>query len=139
MRFVIRGACVANYGKIRVCTELVRTEDGESIWSGHHEQDASEEIWTVQNDIAAHLEKHVLAASSGSSRPIVDLRVEPGIYRLMVQGRYYLNQNSREGFKKSESCFLTILEKQPTSAKAWAGRACSFRYAGSLVDPAGRT
>lgn len=119
--FIVRGVCVANYGKIRVCTELVRTEDGESIWSGDHEQDASDEIWTVQNDIAVHLEKRVLAATSGSSRPVYDPGADQGIYRLMVQGRYHLNQNSREAFKKSESCFLTILEKQPTSAKAWAG------------------
>ena len=121
VRFIVRGACVVNNSKIRVCTELIRTEDGESIWSGDHEQNASDEIWTVQNEIAAHLEKRVLAATSGPSRPTFDPAVEQGIYRLMVQGRYYLNQNNREAFKKSESCFLTILEKQPTSAKAWAG------------------
>ncbi len=121
VRFIVRGDCVVDNCKIQVCTELVRTEDGESIWSGAHEQDASAEIWTVQNDIAAHLEKRVLAATSGPSRPVCDPGVEQGIYRLMVQGRYYLNQNNQEAFKKSESCFLTILEKQPTSAKAWAG------------------
>ena len=121
VRFIVRGACVVNQGKIRVCTELVRTEDGESLWSGDHEQDASEEIWTVQNDVAVHLEKHVLTAVGGPPRPVFNPGAEQGIYRLMVQGRYYLNQNSREAFKKSESCFLTILEKQPTSAKAWAG------------------
>lgn len=121
VRFLVRGACIANHGKIRVCTELVRTDDGESLWSGDYEQDASVEIWTVQNDIAAHLEKHALTATSGPYRPALNSGVEPGIYRLMVQGRYYLNQNNREAFKKSESCFLTILEKQPTSAKAWAG------------------
>ena len=120
VRFIVRGACVVNNRKIRVCTELVRTEDGESLWSGDHEQDASEESWTVQNEIAAHLEKHALTAT-GVPRPVSDPGTEQGIYRLMVQGRYYLNQNNREALKKSENCFLTILEKQPTSAKAWAG------------------
>lgn len=123
VRFIVRGACIVDNGKIRVCTELVRTDGGESMWSGHHEQDASDEIWTVQNDIAAHLEKHVLAATGGSPRPASDPGGEPGIYRLMVQGRYYLNQNNRKAYKKSERCFLTILEKQPCSAKAWAGLA----------------
>lgn len=121
VRFIVRGACVVNNDKIRVCTELVRTEDGKSLWSGDHEQDASDEIWTVQDDIAVHVEKHALAATGGLSRSASDSGGEQGIYRLMVQGRYYLNQNSREAFKKSESCFLAILEKQPTSAKAWAG------------------
>ncbi|HLH01930.1 MAG TPA: hypothetical protein VKX25_04110 [Bryobacteraceae bacterium] len=121
VRFLVRGACLSNGGKIRVSTELVRTDDGESLWSGDHEQDLLDEIWTVQNEIAGQLEKHALEASGRPSRPVLDSRVEPGIYRLMVQGRYYLNQNSREAFKKSESCFLKILEKQPASSKAWAG------------------
>ncbi len=120
VRFIVRGACIVNNRKIRVCTELVRTEDGESIWSGDHEQDASEESWTVQNEIAAHLEKHALTATGGP-RPVSDPGTEQGIYRLMVQGRYYLNQNNREALKKSENCFSAILEKQPASAKAWAG------------------
>ncbi len=129
VRFMVRGACFAGAETIRVSTELFCPQTDESVWSGNHEQDVSGEIWTVQNEIAVHLEKQALAADGRQHVPIAEAFGEAGIHRLMLQGRHYLLQNNSESIKKAQQCFAAVLEKQPESAKAWA--AVSLTY--SLV------
>jgi serine/threonine-protein kinase len=122
VHFVVRGACVSNEDRIRVRTELVRTADGQMVWSGTHEQDASAEIWTIQNVIASELEKPALAEAGGPQRvPDRTSDGANGLYRLLVQGRHYLNQTNVEALKKSAACFAAAAEIHPASAKAWAG------------------
>lgn len=119
VQFIVRAACTFQEDRIRVCTELVRTADGHMIWSGTYEQDVNAEIWTIQDSIASELEKQ----SVGVGPPLSDLVVEgnPGIYRLLVQGRQYLGQANPDALRKSLACFSTAADRQPSSAKAWAG------------------
>ncbi|MBV8865319.1 MAG: hypothetical protein JO210_07965, partial [Acidobacteriaceae bacterium] len=120
VRFMVRGACFAGAQTIRVSTELFRPQNDESVWSGNHEQDASRQIWTVQNDIAVDLEKQVLAADGRQQTPVAEAFPEVGLHRLMLQGRHYLFQNNSESIKKAQQCFAAVLDKQPEFAKAWA-------------------
>jgi tetratricopeptide (TPR) repeat protein len=120
VRFMVRGACFAGGETIRVCTELFRPQTDESIWSGNHEQDASREIWTVQNEIAVDLERQALAADGREQPPLAEAFPEAGLHRLMVQGRHYLLQNNSQSIRKAQECYAAVLEKQPESARAWA-------------------
>jgi TolB-like protein len=120
VRFMVRGACFAGGETIRVCTELFCPQTDESVWSGSHEQDASREMWTVQDDIAVDLEKQALAADGREQAPVADGLSAAGIHRLLLQGRHYLFQNNGESIKKAQQCFRAVLEKQPESARAWA-------------------
>lgn len=126
VRFMVRGACFAGAETIRVCTELFCSQTDESVWSGNHEQDASREIWTVQNDIAVDLEKQALAADGRQQAPVAEAFSEAGVHRLMLQGRHYLLQNNSESTKKAGRCFAAVLEKHPESAKAWAALSLTY-------------
>ena len=122
VHFIVRGACVSHEDRIRVRTELVRTADGQLVWSGTHEQDVSAEIWTIQNAIASELEKPVIAAAGARDRaPDSTADSGSGLYRLLIQGRHYLNQTNVEALKKSAACFAAAAQLQPASATAWAG------------------
>ncbi len=120
VRFLVRGACVANLETLRVCTELVDAERQQTIWAGSHDQVATAETWTVQNKIAINLEREVLKAINRGKNQAIG-RAEDGTHRLIVLGRHYLAQNNRESLGKSEECFLAALQRQPQSAIAWAG------------------
>jgi TolB-like protein/Tfp pilus assembly protein PilF len=120
VRFVVRGACFASTETIRVCTELLRPQTDECVWSGNHEQDASREIWTVQNDIAVDLERQALAADGRQQAATAEAVREVGVHRLMLQGRHYLLQNNSESIKKAQQCFAAVIDKHPESAKASA-------------------
>ena len=126
VRFMVRGACFAGAETIRVCTELFCPQTDESVWSGNHEQDASREIWTVQNDIAVDLEKEALAADGRQQAPVTEAFPEAGVHRRMLQGRHYLFRNNSKSIKKAEQCFAAVLEKQPESAKAWAALSLTY-------------
>jgi adenylate cyclase len=120
VRFVLRGACFAHMETLRICTELVEADGQRTIWAGNYDQVATEETWTVQNKIATNVEREVLTAiKRGRNRTTAG--AEDGTDRLSVLGRHYLTQNNRASLEKSEACFLAALQKQPESAKAWAG------------------
>jgi tetratricopeptide (TPR) repeat protein len=126
VRFMVRAACFADAETIRVCTELFCPQTEESVWSGNHEQDASREIWTVQNDIAVDLEKQALAADGRQQTPVTEEFPEAGVHRLLLQGRHYLLQNNSDSIKKAQQCFAAVLDKQPESAKAWAALSITY-------------
>jgi tetratricopeptide (TPR) repeat protein len=126
VRFIVRGACFAGAETIRVFTELFCPQTEESVWSGDHEQDASREIWTVQNDIAFDLEKQALALEGRQQAPLAEPLPDTGVHRLMLQGRHYLLRNNSESTKKAQQCFAAVLDKQPQSAKAWAALSITY-------------
>lgn len=139
VRFIVRAACVESDQTIRVCTELFCPQTERSVWSGNHEQDASREIWTVQNDIAVDLERQALAAD-GQASPPPEPYAEAGVYRLILQGRHYLLQNNVESIRKAQQCFLTVLGKRPDSDKAWAALSISYTLMGLYhMEPSAST
>lgn len=76
---------------------------------------------TVQNEIVAEVEKEALA-DLGQREQCHPVNPPPqGLYRLLLQGRHYLNGNTAESLKKSAQCFTAAIEKHPASASAWAG------------------
>lgn len=127
-RYVVRGACHADGARIQICTELLCPQKSESVWTGHHEQTASAESWTVQSAIAAELEKQVLAAYAMRKPDVRAAERGTGINRLILQGRYHLHQDNTESIRKAESCFMLAVEKQPSSALAWAGLSITQSY-----------
>ncbi|MBV8906755.1 MAG: tetratricopeptide repeat protein [Acidobacteriia bacterium] len=113
--------CLRGSDSARVLAELRRAEGGELLWSGVYGQELDAEIWTIQDQIASDLEKAAAAYGPVPSRPAPSVVQETGIQRLIVQGRYYLNQASATALEKSKACFEAALERQPASAQAWAG------------------
>lgn len=126
VRFMVRGACFAGTETLRVCTELFCPQTDESIWSGTHEQDASREMWTIQNDIALDLEKQALTADGRQHPPVTEAFREAGVHRLFLQGRQYMFQNNSESIRKAQECFRAVLHKQPESARAWAALSMTY-------------
>ncbi|HEX4769281.1 MAG TPA: hypothetical protein VH351_00515 [Bryobacteraceae bacterium] len=126
VRFIVRGACFAGADTIRVSTELFCPQTDESVWSGDHEQDASREVWTVQNDIAFDLEKQALALEGRQHAPVAEPLSDAGVHRLMLQGRHYLLRNNSESTKKAQQCFAAVVEREPESAKAWAALSITY-------------
>ena len=120
--FILRGCCATDGETIQVSTELVSCEGNQRLWLGTHEQVASADVWLVQNDIASEVEKRVFA-KTGEHKECAAIVAGPeqGLYRLILQGRFYLQQNNPESLTKSAQCFHAAVEQQPASALAWAG------------------
>ena len=120
--FLLRGSFLSGSETIQVFAELVSCENDQRLWLGTFEQSASSDVWLIQNEIAGQVEKLALTKSAErKDRSVVASPSERGLYRLIVQGRYYLHQNSPESLKKSAECFEAALAQQPASAMAWAG------------------
>jgi adenylate cyclase len=120
-QFFVRGTCFVANENLQIFIELLGFESDETLWSGQHQQAAGQDVWTVQNQIAAELQRSVSAALNRKEVIAPTPYMDQGVHRLLVQGRHLLNQNSANSIRKSEQCFLAVIQKQPESAKAWAG------------------
>ena len=120
--FLLRGSYAAEGETIQVFTELLSCENNERLWVGTHQQAASADVWRVQNDIAREVEKRIFAQiGQPKERALAAVSPELGLRRLILQGRFHLQQNNPDSLRKSFKCFEAAVEQQPASALGWAG------------------
>ena len=62
---------------------------------------------------------------------------DPAAQRLYLQGRYYWNQRTDDGLRKSADAFQQAIDRDPNYALAWAGLADAYLMLGawSVVQP----
>ena len=71
------------------------------------------------------------------ARPPAAAIADPAAQRLYLQGRYYWNQRTDDGLRKSADAFQQAIDRDPNYALAWAGLADAYLMLGawSIVQP----
>jgi tetratricopeptide (TPR) repeat protein/tRNA A-37 threonylcarbamoyl transferase component Bud32 len=71
------------------------------------------------------------------ARPPAAATADPAAQRLYLQGRYYWNQRTDDGLRKSADAFQQAIDRDPNYALAWAGLADAYLMLGawSVVQP----
>ena len=81
------------------------------------------DIFAVQDEIAGLVAQHLqLKLGSVARRTVVD----PEAHRLVLEGRYFWNLRSEEGFARAETAFKQALVIDPQFAPAHAGLALDY-------------
>jgi DNA-binding winged helix-turn-helix (wHTH) protein/tetratricopeptide (TPR) repeat protein len=69
------------------------------------------------------------------AKPVAVIR-DPEAYQLYIEGRYFWNKRTEDGFRHSIECFQRAILKDPTYAAAYAGLADSYTLLASYgVEP----
>lgn len=121
----------SNYN-IQVTARLINVEDGYYLWSEQYNR-ILEDIFSIQGEITSaiieklkvHLLKNV--RSSISKRHIKNLNA----FNWFLKGRYFYNDSTSEGMKKSIECFEKAIKIEPDYAVAYAGIADSYNTLGA--------
>jgi len=111
--------------RVRITAQLIKVADGFHLWSETFDRNI-ENIFEVQTEIAetvaAKLKVHMLGSS------IVMAEVNPEIYSLYLQARYFLKPGQIESIKRALSLFHKVAEQAPDYAPAWVGVADACWY-----------
>src|SRR5262249_23934275 len=106
--------------------------DGFNLWSQTYEREL-QDVFAVQDDITRAI-SDALELSLSSTRPSQMQNTEA--YELYLQGVFFSNKSTEEGLRKGLDFFKRQLEKDPASARAWAGIARTWNWlADAYVRP----
>ncbi len=101
--------------KVRIAARLSRAATGEQVWGESYEKELKD-IFALQDEIARDIAQKLQLTLGDSLRPAKP--VDPEAHRLVLQGRYYWNLRTDEGFAQAEVAFNKALQIDPQFARA---------------------
>jgi len=110
-----------------VNVELVDTQDNSVLWGEQYNQKITE-LLAVQEKIAMEISENLRWQLSGEEQSMMTKRYTENTeaYRSYLEGRYWWNKRSKEGFERAVELFNEAIEEDPLYAQAYAGLADTY-------------
>jgi TolB-like protein/Tfp pilus assembly protein PilF len=125
--YILEGSLRGSGERMRFTAQLIRARDQVHVWAREYELSMAN-VEGFQDKVATAIARQIhlqLSPIAGEqlkpSRPVV-----PEAYDAYLKGRFYWNTRTREGLWKSVEQFKRAIEKDPASARAYAGLADSY-------------
>jgi TolB-like protein/DNA-binding winged helix-turn-helix (wHTH) protein/tetratricopeptide (TPR) repeat protein len=129
VQYVLEGSVRRDSGRVRVTVQLVRVKNQTQVWSREYDRDLAD-LLTLQNGVAQEVVDEMQVTLGGKPKPAVTLAAKPpaspgsyAAYDLYLQGRYFWNKRTGEGFRRAADYFQQAIEHDPNYARAYAGLA----------------
>jgi len=110
--------------RVRVTAQLVRVDDGSSLWAGKFDEDLKN-ILAVQDAISARIVSALTLDLSGDEKQSLEKHATESseAYQLYLRGRYHWYRWTPEGWQRARDYFEQAVAKDPKFALAWSGLA----------------
>ena len=129
---VLMGRVTQRGDTLMIQTDLVNVADGSELWGDQFNRKVADLI-AVQGDIAKeiydNLRPRIVGAEESAQVAKHDTE-NPEAYQLYLQGLFYWNKWTEEGFRKATDYFNQAVEKDPNYAQAYAGLADTYNFLG---------
>jgi|tagenome__1003787_1003787.scaffolds.fasta_scaffold20978898_3 TolB-like protein/Tfp pilus assembly protein PilF len=126
VRSVLEGSVREDGNRVRIAAELVDASNGFQIWSQTYDRDLTS-ILALQDEIAGSISRALNQRFWGKpgtpARPVQRQRIDPEVYKLYLQGQYYLAQRTRDGVTRAIDLFKRVTENAPDYADGIASLA----------------
>lgn len=136
--YLVEGSVMRDGDFVRITAQLIAADSDTHLWSKTFDRPAEDlmsVLRQVADEIAAQISAELVPSNRGRTAP-----VNPAAYEAYLKGRYFHNQFTAEGFRRSMLHFQEAIEIEPDYAEAYAGLAsCHCLLAGhglELVSPA---
>jgi len=108
--------------ELTIRTELVDTDDGSRIWGKPYTLELSE-IFNVQDQITNSIAENLNLKPTSVERENLTKRYTENVeaYNLYIQGRYFWNMRTEDGFNKAIEKFKLAFKLDPNYALALVG------------------
>jgi len=121
-----------------VNVELVDTRDNSVLWGEQFNQKITE-LLDVQEKIAMEISDKLRWQLSGEEQSMMTKRYTENTeaYRSYLEGRYWWNKRTEEGFRNGIEFFQQAIDEDPSYVLAYAGLADSYNLLGTyeIVPP----
>lgn len=124
VRAVLTGRVLKQGEGFIIRAELADARDGTQLWSEQY-QGNRRDLLAVQEKIARQISERLRPDLTGAEQRLLDKSYtqDPEAYSLYLNGRYFWNQRSEEGYRKAIEYFNQAIARDPNYALAYAGLA----------------
>ena len=129
---LLEGGVFRSGDRIRVTVRLVRASSGQQLWAESYEGQFRDVI-EMQGKIAREVADAVrVRVTPLEHRQLVGSKpVNPEAYDAYLQGRFWFNRRTAEGFERAIENFKIAIAKDPRDARSYAGLADVYCLLGS--------
>ena len=129
---VLDGHIQSLSGTVRVTVQLLRVEDGASLWADTFEE-SPQRVFALEDAVAERIAGSMSIGLSGEQRKRMARQQteDATAYQLYLRGRYFWNKRTKEGLQRSISYYDQAVAQDPKYALAYAGLADSYGLLGS--------
>jgi serine/threonine protein kinase/Tfp pilus assembly protein PilF len=124
---VLMGSVQKAENKIRVLAQLVKVADASILWSDQFSREM-DDIFSIQDDISTEIVKKLKGTLLGEEEEMLVKRYTESAeaYDLYLQGRFFWEKRTEEGFNKAVDYFEQAIELDPDYALAYVGLANTY-------------
>ena len=119
---ILEGSVRKSGNRLRVTTQLIRTDTGEHIWSETYDR-GQEDVFKIQDDIARVVVDKLRVTLLGDAPHSAAQTTNPDVHNLYLQGRYFVASDTRAGTDKAIECYRRAISLDGRYAPAYAGLA----------------
>jgi serine/threonine protein kinase/Tfp pilus assembly protein PilF len=129
---VLLGKVTQRGETLNIQTDLVRVSDGSELWGDQYNRKVSDLV-AVQADIAKEIYDSLRPRLAGEEPQQLARHATENsdAYQLYLQGLFYWNKWTQDGFQKAIDYFRQAVEKDPNYAQAYAGLADAYTFIGA--------
>ncbi len=130
---VLNGSILSTESRVRVSARLLLAGTGEVIWAEDYERDLRD-IMVLLNEVPRSIASGInLTLTAADQKRLSASRVlNNEAFQSYLQGRYFWNTRTTDGFRKAAGYFQEAISKDSTYAQPYAGLADVFVLLGSL-------
>jgi eukaryotic-like serine/threonine-protein kinase len=135
VRAVLIGWMTKRGDSLSVRTELVDVHDNRRLWGANYPNRQLSDLLQVQEEISQRISENLRLRFSGIDQQLLAKRETRNseAYQLYLQGRFYWNKYTEEGFRKGIQYFKQAVDKDPNYALAYSGLADAYSLLGELA------
>ena len=124
---VVEGSVLRSGSHLRITTQLIYAANDAHVWEGSYDRDLGD-ILGLQRELARQIAREIKTTVSPSEELQLANRpaVNPQAHDLILRGRFFWNQRTREALKKALEYFQQASEIDPNDPLAYAGLADTY-------------
>jgi len=124
---VVAGTVLRAGDRVRITAELVEVATQEQLWAESYERDLGD-VLELQREVARAVANGISITLTPEDRVRLEAgaAVDPAAYEAYLRGRYYWNQRTEAGIRRSLEYFQEAIERDPDYAPAHSGLADAY-------------
>ncbi len=126
--YVLEGGVRVSGQRVAITAQLFQVSDHSLVWGEAYERDL-QDVLRIQAEVAGAIASGVLNKLPHAQPATRQVNREA--YLAYLEGRYFWNKRTEEGFSKAITSFRRSIEIDPTYAPSYAGLADCYELLGS--------
>jgi TolB-like protein len=126
--YILEGSVRRSGQRVAIAAQLIQVSDQTQVWGESYERDL-QDVLRIQAEVASAIASGVLNKLPHAQQLIRQVNREA--YLAYLEGRYFWNKRTEEGFAKAITLFQRSIEIDPTYAPPYAGLADCYELLGS--------